>query len=256
MAQSHFNAPHFKDPEAARTYLEGLRWGKERVCPHCGTVNESFATKKPGVYRCRSKECRKDFSVTTKSVMESSHIKLNVWLQAFFMMASSKKGISSHQLHRALGITYKSAWFLTHRIREAMRAGGLLPPMGSGGAVVEADETYIGRLEGQKKRKAGFAHKNTVFTLVERGGSARSFHVDGVRVRDLQAVMEQNLSPETNLRTDELAAYKYLGKEYASHESVKHSQERIRSRRSPYQHGRRLLFGLQTRHEGRLSALR
>jgi transposase-like protein len=225
MAQSHFNAPHFKDPEAARTYLEGLRWGKERVCPHCGTVNESFATKKPGVYRCRSKECRKDFSVTTKSVMESSHIKLNVWLQAFFMMASSKKGISSHQLHRALGITYKSAWFLTHRIREAMRAGGLLPPMGSGGAVVEADETYIGRLEGQKKRKAGFAHKNTVFTLVERGGSARSFHVDGVRVRDLQAVMEQNLSPETNLRTDELAAYKYLGKEYASHESVKHSQE-------------------------------
>jgi transposase-like protein len=120
MAQSHFNAPHFKDPEAARTYLEGLRWGKERVCPHCGTVNESFATKKPGVYRCRSKECRKDFSVTTKSVMESSHIKLNVWLQAFFLMASSKKGMSSHQLHRALGITYKSAWFLTHRIREAM----------------------------------------------------------------------------------------------------------------------------------------
>jgi transposase-like protein len=98
------------------------------VCPHCGVVNESFATKKPGVYRCRVKACRKDFSVTTKSVMESSHIKLNVWLQAFFLMASSKKGISSHQLHRALGITYKSAWFLTHRIREAMRAGGLMSP--------------------------------------------------------------------------------------------------------------------------------
>jgi transposase-like protein len=116
-----FNAPHFQSPEAAREYLEALRWGSDRVCPHCGTVNESFSTKKPGVYRCRTKGCRKDFSVTTKSVMESSHIKLNVWLQAFFLMASSKKGISSHQLHRALGITYKSAWFLTHRIREAMR---------------------------------------------------------------------------------------------------------------------------------------
>ena len=112
MSKSHFNAPHFQTVEAAREYLEALRWGTERVCPHCGTVNESFATKKPGVYRCRVKECRKDFSVTTKSVMESSHIKLNVWLQAFFLMASSKKGVSSHQLHRALGITYKSAWFL------------------------------------------------------------------------------------------------------------------------------------------------
>jgi transposase-like protein len=128
MSKSMFNAPHFQSVEAARTYLEALRWGTDRVCAHCGTVNESFATKKPGVYRCRVKECRKDFSVTTKSVMESSHIKLNVWLQAFFLMASSKKGMSSHQLHRALGITYKSAWFLTHRIREAMRDGGLLPP--------------------------------------------------------------------------------------------------------------------------------
>lgn len=125
---SQFNAPHFKSPEAARTYLEGLRWGAERVCPHCGTVNESFLTNKPGVYRCRTKECRKDFTVTTKSVMESSHIKLNVWLQAFFLMASSKKGVSAHQLHRTLGVTYKTAWFLAHRIREAMRAGGLLPP--------------------------------------------------------------------------------------------------------------------------------
>ncbi len=105
MSKSMFNAPHFQSPEEAREYLEGLRWGADRACPHCGTINESFATKKPGVYRCRSKECRKDFSVTTKSVMESSHIKLNVWLQAFFLMASSKKGVSSHQLHRTLGIT-------------------------------------------------------------------------------------------------------------------------------------------------------
>jgi transposase-like protein len=159
MSKSHFNAAHFQSVEAAREYLEALRWGSNRVCPHCGTVNESFATKKPGVYRCRVKECRKDFSVTTKSVMESSHIKLNVWLQAFFLMASSKKGISSHQLHRDLGITYKSAWFLTHRIREAMRAGGLMPPMGSDGGIVEADETFIVRLEGQPVRRGGASHK-------------------------------------------------------------------------------------------------
>src|ERR1700761_8802941 len=132
MSKTMFNQPHFQTPEAARTYLENLRWGSERVCPHCGTGNESFATKKPGVYRCRTKECRKDFSVTTKSVMESSHIKLHVWLQAFFLMASSKKGVSSHQLHRSLGVTYKTAWFLTHRIREAMRSGGLMAPMMGG----------------------------------------------------------------------------------------------------------------------------
>ena len=226
MSKSMFNAPHFQSPEAAREYLEALRWGSERVCPHCGTVNESFATKKAGVYRCRAKECRKDFSVTTKSVMESSHIKLNIWLQAFFLMASSKKGISSHQFHRALGITYKSAWFLTHRIREAMRSGGLLPPMGGNGGVVEADETYIGRLEGQPKRKAGFGHKNTVFTLVERGGSARSFHLDGSRAGDFLPIIRANLSREARFMTDELSSYKTVAEiEELTHESVKHSKK-------------------------------
>ncbi len=226
MSKSMFNAAHFQSPEAAREYLEALRWGSDRVCPHCGTVNESFATKKPGVYRCRVKECRKDFSVTTKSVMESSHIKLNVWLQAFFLMASSKKGISSHQLHRALGITYKSAWFLTHRIREAMRAGGLMPPMGGNGGVVEADETYIGRLEGQPKRKAGFSHKNTVFTLVERGGSARSFHIDGSRAGDFLPIIRANLAREARFMTDELSSYKVVAEiEELDHESVKHSKK-------------------------------
>jgi transposase-like protein len=226
MSKSHFNAPHFKDPEAARTYLEALRWVKERVCPHCGTVNHSFATKKPGVYRCGSKECRKDFSVTTKSVMESSHIKLNVWLQAFFLMASSKKGISSHQLHRALGITYKSAWFLTHRIREAMRSGGLMPPMGSNGNPVEADETFIGRLEGQKKGKAAWAHKNVVLTLVERGGSARSFHIDGVRTGDILPIIRANVSREAHLMTDEANSYKVIADiEGLNHDTVKHSKD-------------------------------
>jgi transposase-like protein len=226
MSKSMFNAPHFQSVEAAREYLEMLRWGNERVCPHCGTVNESFATKKPGVYRCRVKECRKDFSVTTKSVMESSHIKLNVWLQAFFLMASSKKGMSSHQLHRALGITYKSAWFLTHRIREAMRVGGLVAPMGSSGAPVEADETYFGHLDGQpKKGRLGTSNMNTVVTLVERGGSARSFHVDGNRIADIAPILRANLSREAKLMTDEHASYREVGKEFASHDAVNHGRE-------------------------------
>jgi transposase-like protein len=223
---SQFNAPHFQTVEAAREYLETLRWGSERVCPHCGTVNKSFATKKPGVYRCQPKECRKDFSVTTKSVMESSHIKLNVWLQAFFLMASSKKGISAHQLHRALGITYKSAWFLCHRIREAMRSGGLLPPMGGAGKVVEADETYIGRVKGRAVRRGG-SHKNTVLTLVERGGAARSFHIDGNRAGDVLPIIRANLSREAQLMTDEHPAYKIVVEleGIASHDRVNHAKD-------------------------------
>jgi transposase-like protein len=223
---SQFNAPHFQSPEAARTYLETLRWGSERVCPHCRTANQSFATKKPGVYRCGSKGCRKDFSVTTKSVMESSHIKLNVWLQAFFLMSSSKKGISSHQLHRALGITYKSAWFLTHRIREAMRSGGLLPPLGGGAKTVEVDETYIGFLDGApKKGRHGTSNRRTILTLVERGGSARSFHVDGVRIADIAPIINANISRESKLMTDDAGWYKEIGEDFLRHETVNHSNE-------------------------------
>jgi transposase-like protein len=226
MSKSHFNAPHFQSPEAAREYLEALRWGSDRVCPHCGTVNESFATKKAGVYRCRVKECRKDFSVTTKSVMESSHIKLNVWLQAFYLMTSSKKGVSSHQLHRALGVTYKTAWFLSHRIREAMRNGGLVPPLGGGGKTVEVDETLIVRLEGMKKGKAAWARKNVVLTLVERGGSARSFHIDGVRAGDILPIIRANVSREAHLMTDEASSYKVFADiEGLTHDTVKHSKD-------------------------------
>lgn len=258
---SQFNAPHFQSHEAAREYLEGLRWGSDRVCPHCGTVNESFLTKKPGVYRCRTKECRKDFSVTTKSVMESSHIKLHIWLQAFFLMASSKKGISSHQIHRALGITYKSAWFLTHRIREAMRAGGLLPPMGGGGKAVEVDETFYGRLEGApKKGRHAWANKNVVLTLVERGGAARSFHIDGVRAGEILPIIKANLSREAQMITDEMYSNKYIAEVHRhqppSRQPIKRRIRSPRGREGHFdQHGRRLLLDFQARYEGRLSAL-
>src|ERR1700674_5233366 len=119
-AMDTFSERHFTDPDAARGFLERPRWCAGRVCPHCGVVNHSFATKKHGVYRCAEKACQKDFTVTTGTVMESSHIALHKWLQGFHLMASSKKGFSAHQLHRTIKVTYKSAWFMAHRIREAM----------------------------------------------------------------------------------------------------------------------------------------
>lgn len=133
-----FDAPHFQEEAEARRYIEALRWPSGRVCPKCGCVGSEYETKRAGRYRCAAKECRKDFTVMTGTVMEASHIKLNVWLMAFYLMASSKKGMSAHQLHRSLDVTYKSAWFLAHRIRLAMANGGLMaPPMGGAGQIVE-----------------------------------------------------------------------------------------------------------------------
>jgi transposase-like protein len=230
---SQFNAQHFQTHEAAREYLEALRWGDERACPHCGSLN-SFATKKAGIYRCREKECRKDFSVTTKSVMESSHIKLHIWLQAFYLMASSKKGVSSHQLHRALGVTYKTAWFLSHRIREAMRNGGLTSPMGGEGSVIEADETYFGptaepRVSKQrgdrpyKKGNRGPRNKRAIVSLVERGGSVRSFHVAVADAATVSTIVNANVHYESRLHTDESKLYTRVGADFAAHETINHS---------------------------------
>jgi transposase-like protein len=221
---SLFAEPHFQNDEAARAMLESILWPEGPVCVHCGTVNHAYKTSRTGVFRCAEKGCRKDFSVTMKTVMERSKIALHKWLQAFHLMTSSKKGVSAHQLHRTLQIGYEAAWFMAHRIREAMRLGGL-SPMGGDGKIVEADETFIGRLEGQPVRRGGASHKNTVFTLVERGGSARSFHVDGTRVADLGPIMRANISRDAKLMTDELRTYKVVGREFASHDWVAHSKE-------------------------------
>lgn len=229
-----FNAPHFQSADKAREYLERLRWAGDPACPHCGTIGGHYATKRAGVWRCHSPECRKDFSVTTKTVMESSHIKLNVWLQAFALMTASKKGISAHQLHRSLGITYKSAWFLCHRIREAMRNGGLLPPMGGEGKIVEADETYFGKTETHriskqrgnrpyKKGSRGPKDKRPIVALVERGGSVRSFHVPVCDAASVAQIVRDNVDRESRLHTDESRLYPPIGGEFAAHETVKHS---------------------------------
>src|SRR3954464_7690477 len=203
---SKFADPRFHDENAARAWFEQTRWPDGPVCPNCGSLKHYPNKAKVGVYRCGEKECRKDFTVMTKSVMERSHAKLTQWAAAFHMGASSKKGFSAHQLHRTLGCEYNTAWFLWHRVREAMRRGGLdVPPMGGPGKTVEIDETYIGKLDGQTRqaRRGGGAssYKNTILTLVERGGSARSFHVASTTLADLLPVIRANVARESFMMT-------------------------------------------------------
>jgi transposase-like protein len=161
MAKNQFAQPHFHDEEAARQWFEAARWPNGPICPKCGS-EKHYATKKLGRYRCAAAACRKDFTVMTGTVMERSHAKLTQWAAAFHLGASSKKGFSAHQLHRELGCQYNTAWFLHHRVMEAMRRGGLdLPPLGGEGKVVEADETYHGRIpEARRTTKSGHPRRS------------------------------------------------------------------------------------------------
>ncbi len=234
-----FSAPHFHREDAARKTLEALLWPSGPVCPHCGVIDHAYATKRPGVFRCAEKECRKDFSVTMKTVMERSHIKLHKWLQAFHLMCSSKKGVSAHQLHRTLDITYEAAWFLAHRIRECMRTGGLgsLPPMGGEGKIVEADETYYGRTSEPKPlkkprttpyTKKGWKNKGAaraIVALVERGGKVRTFHVAHADKDTVSKIVVDNIAKESRLHTDESRLYLGADTHFASHETVTHSHK-------------------------------
>lgn len=229
-----FSAPHFSNDEAARRLLEDIRWPDGRSCPHCGTVDRSYATKRTQkcgatVYRCGEPECRKDFSVTTKSVMESSHIPLHKWMQGFFLMASSKKGVSAHQLHRMLGITYKAAWFMAHRIREAMRADGTFGPLGGEGMTVEADETYYGYRDDKrlgkttKRGKRGHGGQRPIIALVERGGSVRTFYAAVADKATVSKIVTDNVARESFLYTDESRLYGDADQFFADHSTVKHS---------------------------------
>ena len=230
-----FNAPHFTDEAAAREMVERLRWPNGPVCSRCGESERRYATKREGRYRCGNPDCRKDFSATTGTVMERSHIPLTKWLMAFYLMCASKKGISAHQLYRSLGLgSYQSAWFMCHRIREAMRDGGLAP-IGGGGGIVEADETYFGKLDEPrvspqrrgrpftKRGKGGPAGKRAVVSLVERGGRVRSFHPAVADGANVAAIVRENIARETRLMTDESRLYIKVGAEFASHETVNHS---------------------------------
>lgn len=219
---SILNAPYFQDEEAAYAKLESIVWPHGPVCPHCGVMEKmkrmGGTATRPGLYKCYA--CRKQSRVTVGTVFESSHIKLHVWLQAVFLMCSSKKGISSNQLARVLGLTVKSAWFMSQRIREAMRTGALAP-LGGEGTTVEADETYIGMKAGKVKRK-GYGHKRTVFSLVKRGGEVRSFHVENASAATLLSIMNANIDKETALMTDEASEYRKMNKHFARHEFTSH----------------------------------
>jgi transposase-like protein len=224
-----FQTAIFNNDDKAREALEAVRWPNGPVCPHCGATGDDVAkvegkkhSHRPGLYYCNA--CEGTFTVTVGTVFERSKIPLSKWWLAVHLLNSSKKGFSAHQLHRTLKVTYKTAWFMMHRIREAMRTGGLAP-MGGGGKVVEADETYFGRLKGVPKMQRGFTHKNMVLTLVERGGSARSFHIDGKAIRDVMPIIRGNVARESRMNTDEAKHYYDLGKEYAGHDTVNHRYE-------------------------------
>jgi transposase-like protein len=235
MAALSLNALHFHDDDAARAYLEKIRWPDGPVCPHCGAFGNHYrlegkggekGTKaRKGLLKCCEPKCRKQFSVTVGTVFERSHIPLSKWLAAAYLLCSSKKGISAHQLHRTLGVTYKTAWFLAHRIRLAMADTGPKGLMGSDGGVVEADETYIGRKPGMKKGKGGPHHKEAVFSLVERDGEVRSFHITGPMFDSVKQALTENVSPKARLSTDEARMYRKLAKKYTEHMSVNHSKE-------------------------------
>jgi transposase-like protein len=220
-----FTNPIFTDEDKAREHLEALRWPDGAFCPHCGSTNVhrlEGKSHRPGLFQCNG--CAQAFTVMVGSVMERSHIPLRKWVLAFYLMNSSKKGISAHQLHRMLGVTYKTAWFLAHRVREAMKPSNP-PPLGGEGKIVEADETAVGGKSKNRAFRKKPIKKQIVATLVERGGGARSILVaEGKRgrVRDLRPFMVTNASRKSRLMTDQDKNFVRIGEEFADHEAVDH----------------------------------
>jgi len=226
MANSILSATHFHNEEAAYAFVEKRVWPKGPVCPHCGGVERNGKmggkSTRIGTYKCY--DCRKPFTVKVGTIFESSHIPLRLWLQAIFLIASSKKGISSNQLHRALGVTLKSAWFMAHRIREAMRSDGATP-MGQGGGSVEIDETYIGQDRPRAYGHRGGHHKRKVLSLVDRTtGRAKSVVVENVTVKTLVPILRENIAREARILSDDASWYSPLSLVFSDHQAVNHSK--------------------------------
>jgi transposase-like protein len=231
--------PMFHNEDNAREYFESKRWPHGPWCPHCGNLDPEKITKlqgkkhRAGVHTCN--ECREQFSVTVGTVMESSHIPLTKWALGFHLMSASKKGVSAHQLWRTLGLgSYRTAWFLCHRIREAMK-DAKPEPMGGAGKIIEAHETYHGKRETPRKLKrpratpytkggkSGSGDKRVVFGLVERGSKARMIHIQQATVEEVWDHISANVRRESVLHTDESNLYTTLGSQFAKHGTVKHS---------------------------------
>ena len=224
MAAALFTEPRFNDNDAAREHLEALRWPRGSVCPHCGGADRQSklegTSHRPGLYFCG--HCRSQYTVTVGTVFERSKVALHKWVLATHLICSSKKGISSHQLHRTLGVTYKTAWFMAHRIREAMN----IEPegqLGGAGQPVEVDETFWGNNGKQRKGARGYDHKMKVVSLVERGGKKRSVHVADVTAATLKGVLKEHVANEARLMTDDSNIYTKVGREFAEHGVVNHS---------------------------------
>jgi transposase-like protein len=238
---SVLSAPHFHDEEAAFAKVEAAIWPNGPVCFHCGCMGRISAIKpnpekrvRYGLKKCG--DCKKQFTVRMGTIFEESKLPLHIWLQAMHLMCASKKGVSSHQLHRVLEITYKSAWFLTHRIREAMRSGDL-GPFGTGGGIVESDETFIGRDPDEPIAKAGGNHKMKVLSLIDRDtGAARSVVLDFISAKAIGEIVSANLSREAILMTDEARHYVKLGQKFAGHGHTNHGAGEYVSRFNPQVH--------------------
>jgi transposase-like protein len=234
---SNLQNPIFQDDTLAREWLEARVWPNGPVCPHCGNVDQAKITSlkgkahRPGVYQCNEPECRQQFTVTVKTVFERSKFPLSKWLAALFLLTASKKGVSAHQIHRSLGISYKGAWLMMHRLREAMRQGGL-GPLGGEGKIVEADETYYGRMAAPTIRQpdgkpfvkpSKTANKRPIVALVERGGNVRTFHVPFADKAGVQKIVKENIAKESRLHTDESRLYFGMDQHFADHETVRHT---------------------------------
>jgi transposase-like protein len=230
MTRSVLSAPHLHNEEAAFAYVEAQLWPNGPVCPHCGNVDAAKIgrlqgkSSRPGLRKCYA--CRKAFTVRIGSIFEDSHFPLHLWLQAIQLICQSKKGISTRQIQRVFNCSMKTAWFLMHRVRETMKRDDDLfqPPMGGAGRTIEADVTYVGRKPGTKVRP-GAGHMNPVFTLVERDGTARSFHMPNVEANNLRSVLAVHADKASHFMTDEARAFTAVGWNFASHGTVKHSDD-------------------------------
>lgn len=236
---SALSEPHFHNEEAAYAYVEARIWPNGAICPHCGGYERiskmNGKSTRIGAYKCY--QCRKPFTVKVGTIFESSHVPMRLWLQAIYLIAASKKGFSSNQLHRTLGVTLKTAWFMSHRIREAMRSDDLTPFGWEGGAV-EVDETYIGNNpDVTKKSKAGFQNKNCVLTLVDReSGRARSMVADKLTISTVSEILNANMAKEARLMTDKAMFYRTPGKAFAKHGTVDHGKDEYVSKADPSIH--------------------
>lgn len=234
MAAGIAQNPLFQDEDKARAYLEAQRWPDGVICPFCGQIGTAKALPAAGAlgagwFHCG--DCRKKFTVRVGTLYERSHVQINKWLFATHLLCSSKKGISSHQLSRMLGVTYKTAWFMAHRIREGMKPTGAdAGPIGGEGKIVEADETYIGKADGKRKnpKSGGFAHKMKIVSLVERGGAIRSKRVKDATKLAIKDILKANVHPASILHTDGSGIYTNSGA-VRIHEAVDHNKEYVRA---------------------------